>query len=302
MVNNPTSSNAALNKAVEYAQATQLFNWTPSSEDVSQAVAAFFAKEPGWADAAIKRDPVFDGRPKEQNYIELMTYQGLHAIAFHQQAHAHYEAAQKLKSSGKRDEAAAELMRARKISQGVRRLTAGIEIHPGATIGKNFFIDHGAGVVIGETAIIGNDVFLYHNITLGAASGKTVKEANGVERRHPKVGNRVIISTGSKVLGPATIEDDVKIGSNVLVKGNVTIGKGATIQDGLTITHDVPAGARVIGTVPSLPGLLDRDEGGTPIMVDTKNPKTVIGDGLAHLGKGIQNLLSSIQQSGRAGA
>ena len=219
-----------------------------------------------------------------------MLYQGLHAIAFHQQAHALYEKSQRAKVMD-RKEAADLLWEARAISQGVRRLTAGIEIHPGARIGKNFFIDHGAGVVIGETARIGDNVFLYHNVTLGAASGKTVTE-DGVKRRHPKIGNNVIISTDSEVLGPVNIGDDVKIGSNVTIKGAITIGNGAVIQDGLTITKDVPAGARVVGTLPTLPGTTRETSGETVLAGrDAQSPYTSV-KAAEHFGRFRDELLA----------
>ena len=94
-----------------------------------------------------------------------------------------------------------------------KRLT-GIEIHPGAKIGKRLFIDHGFGVVIGETAVIGDDVVIYHEVTLGG----TGKEWG---KRHPNVGNRVMIGAGAKVLGNINIGDDVKIGANAVILKDV---------------------------------------------------------------------------------
>ena len=104
---------------------------------------------------------------------------------------------------------------ARYISQRARRKT-GIEIHPGATIGKNLFIDHGMGVVIGETTEIGDNVTMYHDITLG---GTTVFDKNGkvTAKRHPTIGNNVIIGSGAQVLGPIKIGNNAKIGSNAIV-------------------------------------------------------------------------------------
>lgn len=102
---------------------------------------------------------------------------------------------------------------ARFISQFARFLT-GIEIHPGAKIGKGFFIDHGMGVVIGETVVIGNDVTIYHQVTLGG----TGKEKG---KRHPTIGDSVIIGTGAKVLGPITVGDYAKIGANAVVVKSV---------------------------------------------------------------------------------
>ena len=99
-------------------------------------------------------------------------------------------------------------------SNRARRRT-GIEIHPGAKIGRRFFIDHGIGVVIGETTEIGDDVMLYHNVTLGARRFATGK-------RHPTIGNRVIIGAGAKILGPISIADDVRISFNSVVIEDVT--------------------------------------------------------------------------------
>lgn len=101
------------------------------------------------------------------------------------------------------------------------RASTGIEIHPGAKIGKRFFIDHGSGVVIGATAIIGDDVTIYHGVTLGG---------NGHykgERRHPKVGDQVVIGAGAKVLGPITIGNKVKVGANAVVTKDVPDNKTA---------------------------------------------------------------------------
>ena len=102
---------------------------------------------------------------------------------------------------------------ARLISQFSRAIT-GIEIHPGATIGERLFIDHGMGLVVGETAVIGNDVVLFHNVTLGGRSMTRGK-------RHPTVGDRVVIGAGAKVLGPIWIGDDAQIGANAVVVKDV---------------------------------------------------------------------------------
>lgn len=102
---------------------------------------------------------------------------------------------------------------ARLISEKAKRKT-GIEIHPGATIGKNLFIDHGMGVVIGETAIIGNNVILFHGVTLGGTGKETGK-------RHPTIGNNVFIGSGAKILGNIKIGNNVKIGANAVVLSNI---------------------------------------------------------------------------------
>ena len=113
------------------------------------------------------------------------------------------------------------------------KLWTSIEIHPGAEIGKRFVIDHGVGVVIGETAVIGNDVLVYHGVTLG---GKTLDPV----KRHPTVGDRVIIGAGAKLIGAITIGDDCAIGANAVVtkdmpKGTVAVGVNARL---LNLTGD----------------------------------------------------------------
>jgi serine O-acetyltransferase len=99
----------------------------------------------------------------------------------------------------------------------VTRTLTGVEIHPGATIGRRFFIDHGMGVVIGETAVVGDDVMLYHDVTLGGRSLAKVK-------RHPTVGDRVTIGSGARVLGDVTLGDDSQIGANSVVTRDVPVG------------------------------------------------------------------------------
>ncbi|GAA3694090.1 serine O-acetyltransferase [Zhihengliuella alba] len=126
----------------------------------------------------------------------FLAYPGLHAIWFHRIAHRLWQ------RPGLR-------LPARLLSQFARFLT-GIEIHPGATIGRRFFIDHGSGVVIGETAEVGDDVMLYHGVTLGGRSLAKTK-------RHPTIGDRVVIGAGAKVLGPITIGSDSAIGANAVV-------------------------------------------------------------------------------------
>ncbi|MDV8002024.1 serine O-acetyltransferase EpsC [Rhodococcus sp. IEGM 1408] len=126
-----------------------------------------------------------------------VVYSGLHAIWSHRLAHRLWVAG----GTGRPV--------ARVLSQFTRFLT-GIEIHPGATIGRRFFIDHGMGVVIGETAEIGDDCMLYHGVTLGGVSLKHVK-------RHPTLGDRVTVGAGAKILGPVEIGDDSSVGANAVV-------------------------------------------------------------------------------------
>lgn len=134
--------------------------------------------------------------PAARNGFEvLICYPGIWALIFHRPAHWCYK--HKAKLIG------------RMISQFARWLT-GIEIHPGATIGRRCFIDHGMAVVIGETAEVGDDVTIYQGVTLGGTGKDTGK-------RHPTIGNRVMISSGAKVLGPFKVGDDVKIGAGSVV-------------------------------------------------------------------------------------
>lgn len=152
---------------------------------------------------------VFDRDPAARNTLEvLLTYPGVHALILHRVAHELWQKEQKGV--------------ARFISFGNRFFT-GIEIHPAAKIGRRFFIDHGMGVVIGETAEIGNDVTLYHGVTLG---GVSLNEG----KRHPTLEDGVVVGAGAKVLGGFTVGKYAKIGSNAVV------------------VKEVPAGATMIGS------------------------------------------------------
>lgn len=143
---------------------------------------------------------VFDNDPAARSLFEVVfTYSGLHAVWAHRIAHRFYK--HKWYTI------------ARVISQ-VSRFFTGIEIHPGAQIGNRLFIDHGMGVVIGETCEIGDDVVLYQGVTLGG----TGKEKG---KRHPTIGSNVVISTGAKVLGSFTVGDNSKIGANAIVMQEV---------------------------------------------------------------------------------
>lgn len=151
--------------------------------------------------------------PACRNVLEaIILYPSFHAIFFHRIAHFLYNK---------------ELyFLARLISQISRHIT-GIEIHPGAKIGRRLLIDHGMGVVIGETATIGNDCTIYHNSTLGGTGKDKYK-------RHPDIGNNVIVGSGAKVLGPIKIGNNVKIGANSVVlkniPDNVTVVRSATVK------------------------------------------------------------------------
>ncbi|CAM2753717.1 serine O-acetyltransferase [Pseudoalteromonas distincta] len=147
---------------------------------------------------------IFDRDPAARNVIEvLFSYPGIHAIAMHRISHALWRKGLKLFA---------------RIISSISRLLTGIEIHPGAKIGRRFFIDHGMGVVIGETAEVGDDVTLYHGVTLGGTSWSKGK-------RHPTLGNGVIVGAGAKILGPIKIGEGVKVGSNSVVTKDVAEGE-----------------------------------------------------------------------------
>lgn len=149
---------------------------------------------------------VFDRDPAARSFWEVITcYPGVHALFLHRLAHWLWH------------------LRLRWLARFVAyfsRFLTGIEIHPGATIGRRFFIDHGMGVVIGETAEIGDDVTLYHGVTLGGTSWNKGK-------RHPTLGNGVVIGAGAKVLGPISVGAGAKIGSNAVVVKEVPPGATA---------------------------------------------------------------------------
>ncbi len=141
-------------------------------------------------------DTIFQRDPAARGVIEILfCYPGLHALFLHRIAHGLYKAGW--------------FTVARLISQLSRSLT-GIDIHPGATIGRRFFIDHGMGIVIGETAEIGDDVLMYQGVTLGGTGKDTGK-------RHPTIGNHVVLGTGSAVLGNIKVGDHVKVGAGSVV-------------------------------------------------------------------------------------
>jgi len=151
---------------------------------------------------------VFDRDPAARNRFEVLTtYPGLHAVLFHRMNHWLWRHGMK--------------WLARWLSALARWLT-GIEIHPAANIGRRFFIDHGMGVVVGETTEIGDDCTLYHGVTLGGTSWKKGK-------RHPTLGSNVVVGAGAKILGPISMGDGARIGSNAVV------------------LRDVPNGATVVG-------------------------------------------------------
>jgi len=162
---------------------------------------------------------VLERDPAARNVLEiLLCYPGLHAVWGHRLTHWLWKHNIKVV--------------ARWISQLLRGLT-GIEIHPGASLGPGFFIDHGMGVVIGETAEIGADVTLYHGVTLGGTSLAKVK-------RHPTIGDRVVIGAGAKVLGAIEIGDDSRIGANAVVVRSVPPNSVVVGVPGQIVTRSKP--------------------------------------------------------------
>lgn len=156
--------------------------------------------------------------PAARNVLEvILLYPGFHALISHRFCHFLYQCNLRFLP--------------RLISQITRHIT-GIEIHPGAIIGKRLFIDHGMGIVIGETAEIGNNCTIYHGVTLGGTGKDTGK-------RHPTIGDNVMVGAGAKLLGPIRIENNVKIGSGAVVVKECLI-PGATIvgTKGKIIKHD----------------------------------------------------------------
>lgn len=178
-------------------------------------------------------DAVFKRDPAARNSLEvILTYPGIHALILHRGAHYLWNHEQKLA--------------ARVISYGSRIIT-GIEIHPAAKIGRRFFIDHGVGVVIGETAEIGDDVTLYHGVTLGGVS-----QDNG--KRHPTLEDGVTVGAGAKVLGPFAVGKNAKIGSNAVV------------------VKPVPANATMVGSAARMISEY-HDEKGNPIVAKINDSK-----------------------------
>lgn len=163
---------------------------------------------------------VFDRDPAARTSWEVLTcYPGVHAMIGHRLAHWLW--GHRLRWLGR-------------FVSHLARFFSGIEIHPGATIGRRFFIDHGMGVVIGETAEIGDDVTMYHGVTLGG-----VDPASGIGgKRHPTIANGVIIGSGAQILGPITVGANARVGANAVV------------------TREVMAAATVVG-IPAKPVLMD---------------------------------------------
>jgi serine O-acetyltransferase len=170
-------------------------------------------------------ETIFEKDPAAKSKREVIfCYPGFHAVSFHYFAH-------KLWLSNHR-------FLARFVSH-VSRILTGIEIHPGATLGKRLFIDHGMGVVIGETAIVGNDCVIYQGVTLGAGQEARMGQVTREVKRHPTLGNGVVVGSGAEIQGDITVGDEVRIAS------------------GSIILKDVPAHSVVVG----VPGRIVRKDG-----------------------------------------
>jgi len=200
---------------------------------------------------------VFESDPAARSYLEvLLCYPGLHALWGHRFNHW-------LWLHGLR-------FLARFHSQWVRLLT-GIEIHPGARIGRRLFIDHGLGVVIGETAIVGDDVTIYQGVTLGG----TGKEKG---KRHPTIGNNVSIGSGAKLLG------------------NITIGENCRVGAGSVVLRDVPANSTIVG----VPGHIVLRDGKRVVITDPKEISDPMSDVFVKLVAEVHELREQLQQHTRA--
>ncbi len=208
----------------------------------------FFSEE---IKATLERDPAATG-----DLSIIFSYPGLHALFYYRLSHFFYG----LKL----------LFFARLISQTGRFLT-GIEIHPGATLGKGLFIDHGMGVVIGETSVLGDNVTLFQGVTLGGTGKQKGK-------RHPTLGNNVVVGTGAKILGDISIGDNVSVGANAVV------------------IRDVPANSTVVG----VPGRITRREGKKiqGISLDHTNLPDPLTQALDKLQREIDNIENELKDFG----
>jgi len=196
---------------------------------------------------------VFESDPAASSYFEvLLLYPGLHAVWAHHLSHWLWRHHMRFL--------------ARFISQ-VARLFTGIEIHPGAELGRRLFIDHGIGTVIGETAIVGDDVTLYQGVTLGG----TGKEKG---KRHPTVGNHVAIGSGAKLLG------------------NITIGDNCRVGAGSVVLRSVPSNSTIVG----VPGHIVLRDGKRVVITDPKDIRDPLSDVIIKLAAELQELREKFQQ------
>jgi serine O-acetyltransferase len=196
---------------------------------------------------------VFESDPAARSYVEvLLLYPGLHAVWMHHMSHW-------LWKHGMR-------FLARYVSQ-ISRLFTGIEIHPGAEIGRRLFIDHGMGTVIGETAIIGNDVTLYQGVTLGG----TGKEKG---KRHPTLGNNISVGSGAKLLG------------------NITIGDNCRVGAGSVVLRSVPSNSTIVG----VPGHIVLRDGKRVVITDPKDIRDPLSDVIIKLAEELHELREKFKE------
>ncbi len=196
---------------------------------------------------------VFESDPAARSYAEvLLCYPGLHAVWAHHLTHWLWRHELRFL--------------ARWISQ-VARLLTGIEIHPGAELGRRLFIDHGMGTVIGETAIVGDDVTLYQGVTLGG----TGKEKG---KRHPTLGNNLAVGSGAKILG------------------NITIGDNCRVGAGSVVLRSVPANSTIVG----VPGHIVLRDGQRVVITDPKDIRDPLSDIIVKLASEIRDLREKFQQ------
>ncbi|MEV2966837.1 serine O-acetyltransferase EpsC [Paenibacillus larvae] len=196
---------------------------------------------------------VFDNDPAARSMFEVVfTYSGLHAIWWHRIAHWFFRK---------------RFFTIARILSQISRFLTGIEIHPGAVMGKRLFIDHGMGVVIGETCVIGDDVVLYQGVTLGG----TGKEKG---KRHPTIGNKVVISSGAKVLGSFKVGDNSNIGANAVV------------------LREVPPNSTVVG----IPGKVVKRDGMRVNKLDHANLPDPVMDVCKHMQQQIDELRLELEK------
>jgi serine O-acetyltransferase len=200
---------------------------------------------------------VFEADPAARSYLEvLICYPGLHAVWAHHVSHWLWRHGMRFLA---------------RLNSQFARLFTGIEIHPGAELGQRLFIDHGIGTVIGETAIVGNDVTLYQGVTLGG----TGKEKG---KRHPTLGNNISIGSGAKLLG------------------NITIGDNCRVGAGSVVLRNVPANSTIVG----VPGHIVLRDGKRVVITDPKDIRDPLSDVIIKLATELHELRQRFQQHIRA--
>jgi serine O-acetyltransferase len=200
---------------------------------------------------------VFEADPAARSYLEvLICYPGLHAVWVHHLSHWLWRHGMRFLA---------------RLNSQFARLFTGIEIHPGAELGRRLFIDHGTGTVIGETAIVGNDVTLYQGVTLGG----TGKEKG---KRHPTLGDNISIGSGAKLLG------------------NITIGDNCRVGAGSVVLRNVPANSTIVG----VPGHIVLRDGKRVVITDPKDIRDPLSDVIIKLATELHELRQRFQQHIRA--